>query len=259
MKKLFTLSIAFFCVVAINAQGLTETGNGFLDEFIYPDSTYYEEVPYIGFEAEWGDTSIVYDGKLSWYLKDAGESAIGMWELNMDLTGHADIRFKYQFPVGTEFGIWIENNAGDGGEMFIEGDLLLGLDQMMEYTFDASAVKIDGTETPLDLSDVAEIWIMSYTGTAGTFYLDDLTIGDARRTGISPKLVESSFQVYPNPATEEFAIGVDAESVSIFNISGKEVFSVQNYQKGSSIDISELASGYYIINADSKTQKLMVK
>lgn len=251
MKKLFTLSIAIFSIVAVNAQ-LTETGNGFLEEFEYPDSTYYEEVPYVGLEAEWGDTSIVYDGMLEWYLKDGGESAIGMWELNMDLTGHTDIRFKYQFPAGTEFGIWIEDNAGGGGEVFPE-DFILGLDQLMDYTLDASTIP------DVDLSDVAEIWIMSYTATAGTFYLDDLTIGDATRTGISGKFVESSLQVYPNPASEEFRIDTDIKSMTIFNANGQIVLSKEDYRKGSSVDISNLREGLYVIKADDNAYKLMVK
>jgi hypothetical protein len=264
MKKLFTLSIAIFCVVAINAQGPTESGNGFLEEFEYPDSTVYEDVPYEGIGAEWGEWEVEPDsfqlafteeGKLKWVLGDSTETAMGLWELSLDLTGNTDIRFRYQFPADAEFGIWVEDGTtGAGGELFPE-DFMLGLEDLMDYTLDLSAAEF----AEVDLSNVAEIWIMGYTEAGGTFYLDDLVIGDAIPTGISGKFVESSFQVYPNPASKEFAIGVDAESVSIFNISGQEVLSVQNYQKGSSIDISELAGGYYIINADSRTQKLMVK
>ena len=252
MKKLFTLSIAIFCTVAINAQ-MSGSGNGFAETFTYDNGFVFEEGLYPGIWAEWPDGAVIEDGKLKWELPndEGGEAAIGMWELEMDLTGNTDILFKYQFPEGAEFGIWIEDNAGGGGEIFPE-DFQLGLSELMDYTFDASAIP------DVDLSDVAEIWIMS-VAEAGTFYLDDLVIGDGSLTGISSKVVKSTLQVYPNPASSAFTIGVDAESVSILNITGQKVFSVQNYQKGSLIDVNELKEGIYLINADDRTAKLMVK
>ena len=251
MKKLFTLSIAIFCAVAMNAQ-LSESGNGFLERFDYPDGTIYDSVAYEGVGAEWGDTSVIEDGKLKWYLADAGESAIGLWELSMDLTGNTDITFKYQFPAGAEFGIWIEDTLGGGGEIFPE-DFMLGLSELQDYTFDASAVP------DVDLSAVAEIWIMSFTETAGTFYFDDLVIGDVSFTGISGKIVKSSLLVYPNPASEEFRIDSDIKSLSVYNSIGQIVYSVENYQKGSSVDISDLGIGLYIIKADENNHKLIVE
>jgi len=252
MKKLFTLSIAIFCAVAINAQ-VTESGNGFLEMFDYPDGTVYDSVAYEGIGAEWPDSSVIEDGKLRWDLADGTEGAIGMWELTMDLTGNTDILFKYQFPAGAEFGIWIEDNAGGGGEIFPE-DFMLGLSELQDYTFDASAVP------DVDLSDVAEIWIMSATATAGTFYLDDLVIGDGwSLTGISSKVIQSTLRVYPNPASEDFRIDADIKSLSIYNSIGQIVYSRVNYLKGSSVDISELGEGFYIIKADENTHKLMVE
>jgi hypothetical protein len=259
MKKLFTLSIAIFCAVALMAQP-SASGNGFAETFDYPDGTVYDDVPYESIGAEWGEwetegnliLAYVEDGKLKWDLGDSIETAMGLWELSMDLTGNTDITFKYQFPEGAEFGIWIEDNAGGGGEIFPE-DFMLGLSDMMDYTFDASAVP------DVDLSDVAEIWIMGYTETAGTFYLDDLVIGDGSLTGISGKLVKSNLQVYPNPASEEFRIDADIQSLSVYNSIGQVVYSVEDYRKGSSVDISDLEEGLYFIQADDRAHKLLVK
>ena len=64
MKKLFTLSIAIFCALAVNAQ-MTESGNGFVETFSYPDGTVYEDVAYEGIGAEWPDSSVIADGMLS--------------------------------------------------------------------------------------------------------------------------------------------------------------------------------------------------
>jgi len=260
MKKLFTLSMAILCAVALNAQ-MSASGNGFAETFDYPDGTIYDSVAYEGIGAEWGEWEVeadsiqlayIEDGKLKWDLGDSTETAIGLWELNMDLTGNTDITFKYQFPATSEFGIWIEDSDGGGGEIFPE-DFMLGLDQMMNYTFDASAVP------DVNLSKVSEIWIMGYTEAAGVFYLDDLVIGDGVLTGISGKVVKSNLQVYPNPASEVFRIDTDIKSLTIYNSIGQMVNSVENYQKGSSVDISELVKGLYIIKADDNTHKLMVE
>jgi hypothetical protein len=174
-----------------------------------------------------------------------------MWELSMDLTGNTDITFKYQFPADGEFGVWIEDNAGGGNEVFPE-DFMLGLSEMQSYTLDASAI------TEVDLSNVAEIWIMSYSLAGGTFYLDDLVIGDGSLTGISTKLV-SGIQVYPNPASEEFRINTDVRSLSVFNSIGQIVYSRENYEKRSSIDISEFEEGIYFVKADDRAYKLLVE
>jgi len=256
MKKLFTLSIAFFYVVAINAQ-VSESGNGFAKTFTYEDSTVYDDVAYEGIGAEWPDGSFIEDGKLRTDLDtakdDEGYGAIGMWDLEMDLTGNTDILFKYQFPDSAGFGIWIEDSDGGGNEIFPE-DLELGTSELQDYTFDASAI------SDVDLSKVVEIWIMFETDSAGTFYFDDLVIGDGSlTTGISSKVVQSSWLAYPNPASEEFRINADIKSLSIFNSIGQMVYSRENYQKGSSVDIRDLGKGLYIIKADENTHKLMVE
>jgi hypothetical protein len=131
----------------------------------------------------------------------------------------------------------------------------LGLDDLMDYTLDLT----DEAFAEVDLSNVAEVWIMAYTAAGGIFYLDDIVIGRVGVAGVEMKNINNNLSIYPNPASSEFSIGVDAESVSVLSISGQEVISLQNYQMGSSIDISELAKGYYIVNADDRTQKLVVK
>ena len=221
MKKLFTLIIAILCVVAINAQ-MTESGNGFSEDFDYPDGTVFDDVPYADIGAEWGEWELedesvqlafTEDGKLKWDLGDSTETAMGLWELAMDLSGNTDITFKYQFPADAEFGIWVEDGtSGAGGELFPE-DFMLGLDYLMDYTLDLT----DEAFAEVDLSNVAEIWIMAFTAAGGIYYLDDLVIGDVDFTGLSNKVFESKLQVYPNPATEEIRIDTDIKSLAIYN------------------------------------------
>jgi hypothetical protein len=52
---------------------------------------------------------------------------------------------------------------------------------------------------------------------------------------------------------------VDAATVTIFNVAGKEVLTTTNYVKGTPINVEELNSGIYFIKADSSTQKLIIR
>jgi len=267
MKKLFTLSIVIFCVVALNAQ-FTETGNGFLERFDYPDGTVYDDVVYEGIGAEWPAGAVIENSTLKWELpfEEEVEGWFAMWEIELDLSENTEISFKYKFPAGTQgeegnvrFGIWIETTEG-GGEIWPD-DFLLGLDEFMPYTFDLSTYKYFETETPMDLTKpVIEIWIGAYSEEAGTFYLDDLVIGDGwTLTSIPGKLVKRGLQVYPNPASEAFRIDADIQSLSVYNSIGQVVYSVEDYRKGSSVDISDLEEGLYFIQADDTAHKLLVK
>lgn len=255
MKKLFTLIIAIFCAVAINAQ-VTGSGNGFAETFTYENGYTFVEGQYGEVGAEWPEGSVIEDGKLKWDVGAEGEGWFGMWEIDMDLSENTEITLKYQLPADGDFGIWVENADG-GGEIW--PDLMKGLTEMQSYTFDLSTYVYFETETPLDLSkNIIEIWIGSYSAAGGTFYIDDLVIGDGSLTGIEMKKV-SNLSVYPNPVSSEFSIGDNAESVSIFNITGQKVISLQNYEKGALIDISELKEGIYLVVADKRTSKLMVR
>jgi hypothetical protein len=253
MKKLFTFVIAIFCAAMINAQ-MSESGNGFFESFTYDDGYTFVEGQYEGIGAEWPEGAEVEGGMLKLELGAGDEGSFGLWGLSMDLSENTDIMYKYKFPADGEFSIWVEDNAEVGGEVFPE-DMQQGLSEMMDYTLDLTAEEY----VDVDLSDVAEIWIMQFSAAGGTVYLDDLRIGDGTFVGIRSNLAESGLVVYPNPAAETFRLNADAESLSVFNAIGQVVKSVENYQKGSSIDISELEKGLYIINADNRAQKLMVK
>ena len=251
MKKLFTLSIAIFCAVAINAQ-FNQSGNGFEETFTYDNGYTYVEGSYGEVGCEWFEGAVIEDGKLKWDVPAEGESWFGMWEVAMDLSSNPSISFKYAFPADGNFGIWIEDAAGGGGEVF-PSDFNLGLSDMLEYTIDLNLEEY----AEVDLTQIVEVWIGSESVAGGTFYLDDLKIGEGT-TGIEMKKI-NDLSIYPNPVTSEFSIGDNAESVSIFNITGQKVFSLQNYQKGSLIDVSELKDGIYLVVADDRTNKMMVR
>lgn len=235
---------------------ITESGNGFAEPFDYPDGTVYDSVTYLGAFMEWpADVgALIEDGKLKWEQEVEGEASFG-GELDsaMDLTGHVNMQFKYQFPIQTEVVIYLADADGGEGEL-IPTTVILGTDTLQEITIDLS--KVEGA----DISKLTAFYIITFTPTAGILYLDDVMLGDAiMATGINNYFLQNDFRIYPNPATTDFRIDVNAELVSIFNTAGQVVYSEKNYKKGASINIDGLNSGLYFVKADETIRKLIVR
>ncbi len=76
-------------------------------------------------------------------------------------------------------------------------------------------------------------------------------------TGVEDKVVPS-IQVYPNPVTNVLHVnGMKDAGVKLFNTSGEQVLTLNKFS-GSTIDVSELPSGVYIMNvttADGQTMR----
>jgi hypothetical protein len=129
-----------------------------------------------------------------------------------------------------------------------------GVDTLQEITIDLS------TAEDIDISKLMGFYIIFFTPTESTLYLDDVMLGDALvETGINNHILQNDFRIYPNPATTDFRIDVDAEKVSIFNTAGQVVYSEKNYREGASINIDELNSGLYFVKADETIRKLIVR
>ena len=78
-----------------------------------------------------------------------------------------------------------------------------------------------------------------------------------------------TFKVYPNPSTGIFNLKTDSVqqlSISVIDITGKEIFNQQNVNiqdNNYKIDLSDYSSGIYILNIKTSTsttiKKLIVK
>lgn len=260
MKKLFTLCFAIFLAFALNAQ-LTNSGNGFKEMFDYTDGTVLSEVTYEGLTVEWpvSSNTEVQSGVLTW-SQDAGEVSFGFMEVDapLDLSGdNATLSFKYQVPAESVINIWFMD--GDFNEGWIELSIVAGTTELQAITVDLlSAESI--SEVDYDLSKIIELYILPELAAAGTCYLDEILLGDASATsGLKRVSVQNNLEIYPNPASTQVSIGVDASSVSIFNTVGKEVYSTTNYRKGTPINVEDFNSGLYFIKADNNTQKLLIR
>jgi len=233
---------------------ITDSGKGFKERFDYPDGTDYVE--YVeGLFVEWPEESTVQDGILTWALGDSSDGWFGVeFDAPFDLSGNANMKFKYAFSLDSTVFVDLYLMDALGGEAELSGDTVGGGGTLREVTLDLS------TAEGIDVSQLSLIGIIFYTDFAGSFSFDDLLIGDAIvETGISNHTLQNNFSIYPNPATSDFRIDVDAEMVSIFNISGQVVYSERNYRKGRSINVGQFESGLYIVKADENIQKLIIR
>ena len=65
-------------------------------------------------------------------------------------------------------------------------------------------------------------------------------------------LANNTFSIFPNPTSEEFRIDtkIDVEKISIINIAGKEVKSINS--KLRIINVEDLVNGVYFIKIEGK-------
>jgi len=270
MKKLFTLLMMLSCFFVIKAQ-VTESGNGFKETFDYDPEMDFNDVfipgvSEIGWLGEMDPSNDEYaegaieDGMLKFTLQPGQEGSIG-WGFTtpMDLTDNPTLTFKYKFPVGMEWYFGAEDPAGTWADEATTS-FTLGTDDLQEVTIDLSTLTAE--EGALDMTQIAGFWILPTMGgdAAGTYYIDDIVIGDATlSTGINQVSVSNNLEIYPNPATTNISIGVDAASVFIFNTIGQVVYSTTNYLKETPINVKELNSGIYFIKTDAGTKKLIIR
>ena len=70
----------------------------------------------------------------------------------------------------------------------------------------------------------------------------------------------TSMSLYPNPAQGNVTVSLSgANTITITNMMGQVVSTVKGHVGANSIDLSNLSSGVYFINAGDNTQKLVVK
>ena len=91
-----------------------------------------------------------------------------------------------------------------------------------------------------------------------TFELNDLFPG--ANVGVPEVSHNTHMAVYPNPAVDQLNITLSQNAdITIYNIMGQNVMNVEGHAGANTINISNLTSGVYFVNAGSDTQKFIVK
>ncbi len=111
--------------------------------------------------------------------------------------------------------------------------------------------------TSISLLDTTGIQTMETHGTAQKVF----SVYNA--SFVPEETKESSFKVFPNPASEKLYIrfhGWDGEKeIKILDITGRTVMQFRSADQMTEIDISKLPKGVYLIHATNKTQHVVNK
>lgn len=91
-----------------------------------------------------------------------------------------------------------------------------------------------------------------------TFDLKDLF--PEANVGVQEVEHNNHISVYPNPAVDQLSVTLNKNAeVTVYNIMGQAVMTVEGRIGANTIDISSLTSGIYFISAGNDTQKFIVK
>lgn len=100
-------------------------------------------------------------------------------------------------------------------------------------------------------------------GTTGDVIYTSETSVSQQHVGLENEILAESISVYPNPAVNELNIeSPEGASISVFDISGRLVVSIDHSQKETKLELSTWDSGLYFVRFDYNggvaTQKLIV-
>lgn len=219
MKKLFTLFAAMFAVVALNAQTVDYYMMGFVD-----NSTDQNAIT---------------------------ELNLGM---NDDLNPNAVlVNNGPDVPAGTDtVYLDVAINGMDLGAMYIMGSQLSGLTAGQgtilsgnQALFTADQMNQAGIEGTFELCYTVRI-VGAATDPDASNNQACLTInrGDV---GVN-EIAAGEINVYPNPATDViYVANAEGAQVSVFDMNGRMVNSVESASANQAIDASSLAKGMYIV------------
>lgn len=105
-----------------------------------------------------------------------------------------------------------------------------------------------------------QLWI-HLGGFVDTYYVDDAAVVDST-LGLESVNTTGSIAIYPNPVTDRLIIKpsrLQANSIIINDILGRKVKTINNAKNITSIDVSNLPKGMYILTTDTNKQFKFLK
>ncbi|PCJ01560.1 MAG: hypothetical protein COB15_01170 [Flavobacteriales bacterium] len=171
---------------------------------------------------------------------------------------------KWTFPTGTNINpndyliIWIDKDTLQSG---LHTNFKLSSSGETVYLSDTSGTLVDKTTFGLQTTDIT--WGRYPNGT-GSFTTMVPTFSAANVNwpiSVKENIVKSSFNIYPNPATNivniEFKNNAN-EVIYIYNLIGELIYQTIPTDKEVIINVSNWTSGVYIIKTQLGVQKLIV-
>ena len=216
MKKLFTLFAAMFAVVAMNAQSVDYYMMGFVDNST--DQNPITELN-LGLNDDLNPNAVL--------VNNGPDVPAGTDTVFLDIILEGQ-NLGAMYLLGAQLA---NVTAGNGTILSGQQPLFTAADlEGIEGTFELCYnVRIVGAATDPDASNNQAC----------------LTIN--RGTGIE-NIVAGEINVYPNPATDViYVANAEGAQVSVFDMNGRMVNSVESASANQAIDASVLAKGMYIV------------
>lgn len=217
-----------------------------------------------------GDITTSYGEQDIWILKTSpegeelaqvtfgGSSQDAVTELRKDHLGNFMIsgitRSEDYWATGTNYGesdFWLINFNSD-------------LDTV--FTFRAGGTDVEKLTSAVSSNDGEFIYVAGRTNSNDGFVHGNNGGTDAWIAKISRDDVvniqnpeNAEIEIYPNPATDFLTFkNIENQQISIYNFNGQKVLSTKITAENSTIDISQLNAGIYLLKSDDgKTQKFI--
>jgi hypothetical protein len=154
---------------------------------------------------------------------------------------HMDYYVADAFVEGQVFNSKLSNHAATGGEInAIELNLALTSSDVQAWK--SIDVELNGAR-----ENIVQ-FLITVSNTVGLAYLDNIYFYRAATASLDNNAL-LGFSMYPNPAADKLNISAKEviQNAAVYNVLGKKVMNLEINKSSESIDISNLASGIYLI------------
>ncbi|PQJ72587.1 T9SS type A sorting domain-containing protein [Polaribacter butkevichii] len=191
------------------------------------------------------DNSSANVGKM---VKNAGQpwgGSVVKLSSAMDFTANDTFTMKVYSPRANAKVLLKVENSASPATSFEKEVTITTANAWETLTFDYSAIPSGSYDSVVLIFDLGTMG----DGSANyTFYIDDLMLFNAATASVSDNK-QLNVSMYPNPTTSSLNISAEStiKNAAIYNILGKQVISLAINKNSESIDVSNLASGIYLI------------
>ena len=181
-------------------------------------------------------------------LKITGGNFVGMdLDVFLDATNMTHLHMDYWISTdqtpGTVLNPKLSNHGGDKTQETSAIDITNIIESQDQVK------KWESKDFPLNAGARESIkqFLITDAGKVGTYYLDNVYMYVAGTASVEDNIFNVS--IYPNPASNRLNISAanTIQNAEIYNVLGKKVMNVTINKTSESIDISNLASGVYMI------------
>ena len=182
-------------------------------------------------------------------VRDGGETWAGValdLENNMDLNAKPFITAKIwtSAPIGTKVMFKTENSSDAGNNSGEFNVFTTKTGEWETLVFDFSSTLSNNAQNRLVI--IPDNGVLGDGSANSTFYFDDIENSSVLSVD---KNIILNVSMYPNPTTSRLTISAPntIKSAAIYTILGKQVMSLEINKNSESIDVSNLATGMYLI------------